>query len=82
MHTPLSLRGQEIILHEEDDLAGCAVGVFVGFLINISLVWILNFPIYSKEKVNETSFVTRCVGGKESPISKPDSEHRDCVMFS
>lgn len=81
MHTLLSLRGQEIALHEVDDLAGCALGVFAVFLINISLVWILNIPIHSKENVNKMSFVTRCVGGKEFPMSKPGSEHRDSVLF-
>lgn len=55
------------------------MGVFVGFLTNISFVWILTIPIHSKEKVNETSFMTRCVG-KEFAMSKPGSEHRDCVV--
>lgn len=73
MHTPLSLRGHEIILHKVDDLAGCGVGGLVCFLTSISLVWILNVPVHSKENADETSFVDRCVGGKESPIHKQGS---------
>lgn len=74
MHTPLSLRGQEIILHKVDDLAGCGVGGLVCFLTNISLAWILNIPTGSEGNVNDMSFmVSRCVGGKESPVCKQGS---------
>lgn len=67
MHTPLALTGQEIILHKIGDLAGCGVGVLVYFLPNISLVWILNISVHSKENVNDTSLVNGGIGGKESP---------------